>query len=104
MGKGWNIQQGQCMFLGSNRRNGCEGGKYGGGGYYGDCKGPVADISRCGQGKADTFDQCEREVSTTGVLLKIRTMEPNGSLVGLNSTTTWLDCPCIIQNIKASLQ
>jgi len=58
--KGWNIQQGQCMFLGSNRRNGCEGGKYGGGGYYGDCKGPVADISRCGQGKADTFDQCER--------------------------------------------
>jgi len=58
--KGWSIPQGQCMFLGTNRRNGCEGGRYGGGGYYGDCKGPVADISRCGEGKADAFEECKR--------------------------------------------
>merc|ERR1711953_229306 len=57
--KGWNIPQGQCLFLGTNRRNGCEGGEYDGGGYYGDCKGSVADISRCGEGEADTLEECE---------------------------------------------
>jgi hypothetical protein len=57
--KGWSIQQDQCLFLGANRRNGCEGGIYDGGGWYGDCKGSVADISRCGEGQADTFQECE---------------------------------------------
>jgi hypothetical protein len=57
--KGWSIQQDQCLFLGTNRRNGCEGGIYDGGGWYGDCKGSVADISRCGEGQADTFQECE---------------------------------------------
>merc|ERR1711953_755777 len=27
---------------------------------YGDCKGSVADISRCGEGEADTFQECEK--------------------------------------------
>jgi hypothetical protein len=58
--KGWSIQQDQCLFLGTNRRNGCEGGRYDGGGWYGDCKGTVADISRCGEGQADTFQECEK--------------------------------------------
>jgi len=58
--KGWSIPQDQCLFLGTNRRNGCEGGRYDGGGYYGDCKGSVADISRCGEGEADTLEECEK--------------------------------------------
>jgi hypothetical protein len=58
--KGWNIPQGQCMFLGSNRhndcscRNGCSQS-----GRNPKCTGAVAAISRCGKGRdAESWDEC----------------------------------------------
>lgn len=58
--KGWNIPQGQCMFLGSNRHNDCSC-RHGcsSGGRNPRCTGKVAEISRCGDGSdADSWSEC----------------------------------------------
>jgi hypothetical protein len=52
--KGWNIAQGQCLFLGSNQHNHCLGG-----GRNPRCIGPVAEVTRCGEGKyAESRQDC----------------------------------------------
>merc|ERR1712151_848395 len=58
--KGWNVAQGQCMFLASNRHQGCSCSQgCTSGGRNPKCTGPTAEVSRCGEGSdAETWHEC----------------------------------------------